>query len=99
MCLALGEERISDIVTDAMQLSRSSSAYAREGLLWLLTFLPSVLGEPFAEYITSTLPIVLSGLSDDSEGVRDVSMRAGQVSELLWGIGHSRVWLRLILAY
>ncbi|CAE7507629.1 ILA, partial [Symbiodinium microadriaticum] len=78
VCLALGDQRIADIVADAIQLSRSASAFAREGLLWLLTFLPSVLGEPFAEYITSTLPIVLSGLSDDAEGVRDVSMRAGQ---------------------
>jgi hypothetical protein len=81
VCLALGDSRIEDIINDAMQLSRSASPFAREGLLWLLTFLPSVLGEPFADYISPTLPIVLSGLSDDAEGVRDVSMRAGQVCE------------------
>ena len=79
MCLSLEENRVDEIVQDALNLQRSPKASAREGLLWLLTFLPSVVGEIFAVYIGHTLPVVLAGLSDDSEGVREVALRAGQV--------------------
>ncbi len=71
-----------------MRTNQKSSA--REGLLWFLTFLPSVLGEPFAAYISATLPVVLSGLSDDSEGVREVALRAGQVFVTSQGRAHTQ---------
>lgn len=73
-----------------MTLRTHQNSSAREGLLWLLTFLPSVLGEPFAAYISSTLPVVLSGLSDDSEGVREVALRAGQVYVTSHGRAHTQ---------
>lgn len=73
-----------------MTLRASGNPSAREGLLWLLTFLPSVLGEPFAAYISSTLPVVLSGLSDDFEGVREVALRAGQVFVTSHGRAHTQ---------
>jgi hypothetical protein len=41
--------------------------------------LPAVLNEAFAVHISTTLPVILTGLSDESEGVREVALRAGQV--------------------
>ena len=81
-----------------MTLRSHSSHSAREGLLWLLTFLPSVLGEPFSAYISATLPVVLSGLSDDSEGVREVALRAGQVYVTSHGRAHTRDVLHPLLS-
>jgi HEAT repeat protein len=61
---------------------------AREGALWMLAFLPTALGLAFAPMIESTLPIVLRGLADDSEPVRDVAMRAGRVLVRSHGKAH-----------
>lgn len=66
--------------------------------MWLLTFLPSVLGEPFSEYISATLPVVLSGLSDDAEGVREVALRAGQVFVTSHGRAHTQDVLHPLLS-
>ncbi len=60
-------------------ISHPSPAY-REGVLWVLTFLPSTLGQAFAPLIESAFPALISGLSDENEPVRDVAMRAGRVT-------------------
>lgn len=60
-------------------ISHPNAAY-REGVLWVLTFLPSSLGQAFAPLIESAFPALISGLSDESEPVRDVAMRAGRVT-------------------
>lgn len=59
---------------------RSHPEFAtREGVLWMLTFLPPALGQGFTPLIDVSLPALIRGLSDDSEPVRDVAMRAGRV--------------------
>lgn len=60
-------------------LQKSTKVAAREGMIWALSFFPSVLGEQYSVYIAFSLPIVLQGLCDDNEGVREVALRAGQV--------------------
>ena len=51
----------------------------REGVLWMLSFLPASMGHGFTSLIDVSLPAIISGLSDDSEPVRDVALRAGRV--------------------
>jgi HEAT repeat protein len=51
----------------------------REGVLWMLAFLPASMGQGFTSLIDASLPAIISGLSDDSEPVRDVALRAGRV--------------------
>ena len=53
--------------------------HAREGLLWLLAFLPTALGQMFSDYIESVLPVIIGGLADDQDPVREVALKAGQV--------------------
>jgi hypothetical protein len=89
LCLALGADRVEAIVEEALLLQDSYSAASREGLLWLLAFLPAVMEESFAEYISDTLPVVLKGLSDNVESVREVAMRSGQVFVSCHGRNHS----------
>lgn len=52
----------------------------REGVLWVLTFLPTSLGHSFAPLIDVSFPALINGLSDENESVRDVAMRAGRVT-------------------
>jgi hypothetical protein len=80
-----GTERLDEILNTALALRNHPRSASREGLLWLLSFLPSVLAEGFASHIRTTLPVILSGLSDQSEGVREVALRAGQVMVTVLG--------------
>jgi hypothetical protein len=60
-----------------------------QGLLWLLSFLPAALREKFGEFVPTTLPVVLAGLSDENESVREIAMRAGQVVVHILGRSHT----------
>ena len=72
---------------EIIPLSKHPSASIREGVLWVLTFMPNVLGQGYAELIDAALPPLLKGLSDESEPVREVAMRAGRV--LIRSLGKS----------
>lgn len=89
ICLALSATRIEEVLEEALCLQNSQSSASREGLLWLLAFLPAVMEEGFADHIGETLPVVLKGLSDNTEGVREVAMRSGQVFVSCHGRNHS----------
>ena len=60
-----------------LPLKQSTQSASREGLLWFFSFLPATLNEEFAAYISTGLPVVLSGLSDDNDGVREVGGISG----------------------
>ena len=64
---------------EIIPLINHPKASTKEGVLWLLTFLPSSLGQSFAPLIDSSFPALISGLSDENESVRDVALRAGRV--------------------
>lgn len=64
---------------EILPLKSHPKSSTREGVLWILTFMPSSLGQAFAPLIDISLPALLSGLSDDNEQVRDVALRAGRV--------------------
>jgi HEAT repeat protein len=93
VCLALGDDRLDEILDTALALRNQPRSAAREGLLWLLSFLPSVLAEGFASHIKTTLPVILSGLSDESEGVREVALRSGQVMVTVLGSNNALLLL------
>jgi hypothetical protein len=69
----------SAMLDEILPLRSHPQASTREGVLWVLTFLPPALGQSFTPLIDASLPALLGGLSDDSEPVRDVAMRAGRV--------------------
>ena len=79
---------MQQVLQTVLRLQQQSTA-GREGLLWFLSFLPATLGEGFAVYISITLPVILSGLSDENDGVREVALRAGQVVVYKLGISHT----------
>ena len=84
-----GARLVESVMTDEILplISHPSAAY-REGVLWVLTFLPSTLGQAFAPLIEPAFPVLISGLSDESEPVREVAMRAGRVTIRSHGKAH-----------
>ena len=51
-------------------LQNSGDAWIREGMMWVLAFLPPVMGFHFADILELCLPVVLKSLSDEAEFVR-----------------------------
>jgi HEAT repeat protein len=80
LLVAGGSEVVENVIeTEILPLRSHPQASTREGVLWVLTFLPSSMGQSFTPLIDISLPALISGLSDESEPVREVAMRAGRV--------------------
>jgi len=78
--IASGGSLVEEVMLEEiLPLKSHPKAGTREGVLWVLTFLPSSLGQGFASLIDPSLPALLSGLADENENCRDVALRAGRV--------------------
>ena len=79
--VALGADRLDTVLkTEIFPKKGSKDAQTREGVLWVLVYLPLALGETHnLPYISTSLEVVLKGLADESEPVRDTAMRVGRV--------------------
>ncbi|TYZ62730.1 hypothetical protein PybrP1_001423 [[Pythium] brassicae (nom. inval.)] len=89
--VALGKERVEATLFDEIfPLARHPKFSVREGVLWIIAFLPPAFGKGFSVFLSEALPIVVSGLSDEAESVRDVAMHAGHVVVNAHAISHTR---------
>ena len=80
LLVAGGASVVDEVMKEEILPLRSHpQASTREGVLWVLTFIPSSLGQSFTPLIDVSLPALIAGLSDESEPVREVAMRAGRV--------------------
>jgi CLASP N terminal/HEAT repeat len=78
--IASGTATVEEVmIDDILPLKSHPSPATREGVLWVLVFLPPAMGQGFTALLDSSLPALINGLSDDNEQVRDVAMRAGRV--------------------
>ncbi|KAJ8297218.1 eIF-2-alpha kinase activator gcn1 [Rhodotorula toruloides] len=75
----LGTDRLEEMLPVILQNTSSPRTYVREGHISLLVFLPVTFGDRFSPYLGKIIQPVLSGLADDSDFVRDASMRAGRM--------------------
>ncbi|KAG1666477.1 hypothetical protein FOA52_004859 [Chlamydomonas sp. UWO 241] len=75
----LGTSHLEALLPDVMHGCKDGVAHVREGHLTLFQFLPITLESTFQPYLSRTLPLILDGLADESEGVRDASLTAGRV--------------------
>ena len=76
---ALGVERLEDTLPQILRDARSRLPYVREGFISLLVYLPATFGNRFAPYLAKSISPILAGLADESEFVRDISMKAGKI--------------------
>lgn len=92
--VALGTEKLERTLTDLLPLIEHPKFYVREGIQWVISFLSPALGvDGYAPYIERTLPLVISGLADEAESVREVSLHAGQVVVNAHAISHTMLIL------
>eukprot|EP00943_MAST-04B_sp_MAST-4B-sp1_P000328 g328.t1 len=95
--VALGPERLeSTLLNELLPCQHSGEAYVREGIMWILAFLPPIMGGHFAEILEHALPVVLKSLSDEAEFVRNVSLKAGQIIVTQHAVSHTDLLLPLI---
>ncbi len=87
--VVLGAVRASSVLGELLPLAAHPKGSVREGVLWVLCFLPGAMGKDFAPMIPSALPVVLAGLSDEVEAVREVALRSGQVLVSTHGKTHA----------
>lgn len=87
--VVLGVLRASSVLGDLLPLAAHPKGSVREGVLWVLCFLPGAMGKDFAPIIPQALPVVLAGLSDEVEAVREVALRSGQVLVSTHGKTHA----------
>jgi len=65
--------------------ANDSDPKIREGAICFFVFVPGAFGKRLEIYLPRILPVVLQGLADESESVRESSMRAGQAVILEYG--------------
>lgn len=89
--VALGGDRVEKTLFDEIfPIARHPKASVREGVLWIIAFLPPILGKSFAVFLHDALPIIVTGLSDDVDAVRDVAAHAGHVVVSTHAISHAK---------
>ncbi|SCZ89778.1 BZ3500_MvSof-1268-A1-R1_Chr1-3g01573 [Microbotryum saponariae] len=76
---ACGIDRLEGVLPTILSNTSNPRVYVREGHISLLVFLPATFGERFSPYLGRIIQPVLNGLADDSDYVRDASMRAGRM--------------------
>lgn len=75
----LGTSRLEDTLPTILQNAVSSKSEVREGFISLFIFLPVCFGNSFANYLSRIIPIILQGLADELESIRETSLRAGRL--------------------
>ena len=73
---ALGDQKLEGLMPTLLEGASRRDARAREGFALLWVQLPSTLGERFARHLVDVLPLVLSGLADEAEPVREACLQA-----------------------
>lgn len=75
----LGLQKLEGLLPEILANAESTKPYVREGFMTLLIYLPATHGEKFQPYLGTIIPSVLRGLADESEPVRDASLKTGQM--------------------
>ncbi|KAJ3335308.1 translational activator of GCN4 [Gonapodya sp. JEL0774] len=72
-------ERLESLLPEVVSNASSVRPFVREGFVTLLVYLPATFRERFQPYLGMCIPVILRGLADETEAVRDASLRAGQM--------------------
>jgi HEAT repeat protein len=89
--VSLGKDRVEKTMFDEIfPLARHPKNSVREGVLWVIAFLPPALGKSFAVFLPEALPTIVAGLSDEAESVREVAMHSGHVVVNAHALSHTK---------
>ncbi|XP_062579849.1 stalled ribosome sensor GCN1-like, partial [Saccostrea cucullata] len=76
----LGVQELHRLMPGIIQTAERNDipSHVRDGYIMLYIYLPAVFEKDFLDYIGPIIPSILKALADESEYVRDTSLRAGQ---------------------
>ncbi|TIA90061.1 hypothetical protein E3P99_01792 [Wallemia hederae] len=72
----LGMDRMESLLPSFLEDTKHPRPYVREGAISLLIYLPTTFGHRFTVHLGRIVQPILSGIADESEYVREASMRA-----------------------
>eukprot|EP00118_Oscarella_pearsei_P017747 m.178492 g.178492 ORF g.178492 m.178492 type:complete len:2032 (+) comp39177_c0_seq3:1999-8094(+) len=77
---AKGLQKLGEMMPSFVSTAQRSDllGHVRDGFLQLFIYLPFTFGEDFIPHVADIIPPILKGLADESEYVRDTSLRAGR---------------------
>ncbi|KAA0170180.1 hypothetical protein FNF28_01601 [Cafeteria roenbergensis] len=90
---AIGDDCVDETIEQMLARAKDPSPEARQGLFWFLAFLPPVLGDDFGPLLRRVFSVIVQGLADDMEVVRDIALRAGKVVVRMHGLSSTDVIL------
>jgi hypothetical protein len=67
-----------DLLPQFLHNANHSLVHVREGALGMFVFLPAAFGQRLSPFLAQIMPMILQGIADEIESVRDVAIRAGQ---------------------
>ncbi|KAJ3208838.1 translational activator of GCN4 [Dinochytrium kinnereticum] len=75
----IGIGRMVGLLPEIINNAMSIRPFVREGFMTLLVYLPTTFGESFQPHLASVIPPILRGLADETDTVRETSLKAGRV--------------------
>ena len=75
----LGMDRMESLLPSFLEDTKHNKPYVREGAISLLIYLPATFGHRFSPHLGRIVQPILGGLADESEYVREASMRASRM--------------------
>ncbi len=70
-------QRFESVIDEVLMQCSAKLQFVREGYFGLLANLPAAMGDKLEPYIPKLLPVMLQGLSDETENVRTIALKAG----------------------
>ena len=87
----LGPEHFAQILPEvvASAVNPATNPEAREGYMGLFVFLPGVMRNAFVPHIETVFPVLVQGLSDPLQPVREVALRAASALCAQFSVSHA----------
>lgn len=96
--ISFGDAFIDKMLPQIIDSIREGDTHSKEGYLGIFVFLPGCLGDKFEKYFDLLLPLILEGLSDESDKVRNVSNRIFEICIKLFAKKNSAQLLDPLIA-
>lgn len=93
----IGHDRLMKLLKKIVESASFPKACVREGVMWFISYLPYVIQERISDTINIIFPVIVRNLSDETDIVNQVSLKAGAALINKFGITNTKLILTPIL--
>lgn len=93
----IGHDRLMKLLKKIVESASYPKACVREGVMWFISYLPYVIQERISDTINIIFPVIVRNLSDETEIVNQVSLKAGAALINKFGTTNTKLILTPIL--